>query len=95
MSYQLSKSDVKNKKMTIITPTGKKINFGDDRYEDFTIHKDNERKSAYIKRHGLEDHSNPNKAGFWARWLLWNKESVSESIKDIEKRFKLDIILVA
>mgnify|MGYP003681829816 CR=1 FL=1 len=31
-------------------------------------------------------------SGFWARWILWNLPTISESIKDVEKRFKIKII---
>ena len=26
-------------------------------------------------------------AGFWARWLLWNKPTIEVSYNDIKKRF--------
>ena len=38
-------------KYLIITAQGKKVRFGAKGYEDFTIHKDEERKQRYIKRH--------------------------------------------
>jgi hypothetical protein len=47
MEIILMKSKVKNKKYAaVITENNKKktVNFGDSRYEDFTIHKDEERK---------------------------------------------------
>jgi hypothetical protein len=28
-------------------------------------------------------------AGFWSRWLLWNKPTIKESYMDIKKRFNL------
>ena len=56
---------------------------------DYTIHKDDERKERYINRHKKnEDWNNIYTAGFWSRWILWNKPSISESIRDTNNRFK-------
>lgn len=84
----------------IIFPyTQRIIHIGDSDYEDYTSHKDNTRKANYIARHfpsstskkGSEDWENPLTAGFWSRWLLWNKKTLDESIKDIRKRFNISI----
>lgn len=77
-------------KYLIITSTDKKIRFGRKGYEDFTIHKDEERKQRYIDRHKKRenwDKSGIDTAGFWSRWLLWNKRTIKESYEDIKKRF--------
>jgi hypothetical protein len=88
----LEPAKAKNKKYSIRIQ-GKKINFGDDRYEDFTQHKDPERKKRYILRHEKnEDWNDPSTAGFWSKNLCWNKPTIEESIKDIKKRFGIDII---
>ena len=92
--YLLSKSSKKDKKWQIITPTGKKINFGATGYEDYTIHKDKERMNRYVNRHSRRENWNKsgiNTAGFWSRWILWNKPSLSASIKNTETRFKIKI----
>lgn len=95
-SYILKESDRKSKKWEIITPKGKSIHFGGKGYSDFTIHKDLERKESYIARHKKNDQnwkkSGINSAGFWSRWLLWNKPGIRLSIHDIEKRFSIKII---
>ena len=83
-------SNKPNKKYYIITATGKKVYFGAKGYEDFTTHKDEERKQRYITRHQAREDwgkSGIDKAGFWSRWLLWNKMSISASYEDIKKRF--------
>ena len=50
------------------------------------------RKKLYIDRHkSKEDWNNPFTAGFWSRWILWNKKTILASIKDTEKRFKMEI----
>ena len=54
-----------------------------------TQHKDEARKNRYILRHQKnEDWNNIDTAGFWSRWILWNKPSISESIRDTNNRFK-------
>jgi hypothetical protein len=77
-------------------PNKKVVKFGADGYSDFIQSKgDEEKKNSYVKRHkDNEDWSKKGiyTAGFWSRWLLWNKPTLKESIKDIEDRFNLDII---
>ena len=59
------------------------IHFGSEGMSDYTKHKDPERKERYIKRHQKRENWNdPSTAGFWARWILWNKPtSVSDNFK--------------
>lgn len=91
----LQKSTRADKKfMAIITgPKGKKVvHFGAAGYSDFTKHKDEDRKLRYINRHkARENWNDPYTAGFYARWILWNKPTLDTSIKDTEKRFKIKI----
>ena len=59
---------------------------------DFTIHKDEARKQRYINRHKKNENftiSGKDTAGFWSRWLLWNKPTIKESYSDIKKRLKI------
>lgn len=78
-------------KYYIITNDNKKVYFGASGYEDYTIHKNLKRKELYIKRHSKMNEnwtkSGINTAGFWSRWLLWNKQTIKESYEDIKKRF--------
>ena len=65
----------------------KTIHFGADGYDDYTTHKDPQRKARYLARHrNNEDWNDPETAGFWARWLLWNKPSIKDSIADLKHR---------
>ena len=68
--------------------------FGDNRYEDYTMHGDDKRKASYLARHWKENWSKKgiHSSGFWSRWLLWNKSTIKSSIKDIEKRFNVKIV---
>jgi hypothetical protein len=64
--------------------------FGDANMSDYTIHRDDERKERYLKRH----HKNENwrdykSAGCLSRFILWNKKTIKESIEDYKKRFNL------
>ncbi len=56
----------------------KKIGFGDKRYEDFTQHKDEKRRTAYLKRakgiknkEGKLTWKDKNTANYWAVHHLW------------------------
>jgi hypothetical protein len=94
--YYLYRSNKPDKKYSIRTLHGVKvIHFGAKGYEDYTKHKDEERKQLYLARH--ENNEDWNKsgiltAGFWSRWLLWNKKTLKESIKDVEERFNIEIV---
>lgn len=89
--YPYPANDNKHK-YYIITRSGKKVMFGALGYDDFTKHKDEARKQRYIDRHRHSKNENWTKsgidtAGFWSRWLLWNKPTIKESYDDIKKRF--------
>ena len=43
-------SSKKNKKYVVTLKDGKKVHFGDSRYEDYTTHKDPDRRLRYQKR---------------------------------------------
>lgn len=92
MSYTLKKSNDKKHKYIVIMPDNKKIKFGAYGYSDFTKHKDIERKKRYEARHkAREDWTKKNSAGFWSKWILWNKPTLKESIDHTQKKFKIKI----
>jgi hypothetical protein len=87
--YPYPANDGKHK-YYIIVPPSRKVFFGASGYSDYTIHKDDERKLRYIKRHQERENwgkSGINTAGFWSRWLLWNLKTIEASYRDIKKRF--------
>lgn len=94
-TFVIEPSSRKGKKwMVTFYNQGRKgtVHFGASGYEDFTTHKDEERKMNYLKRHKAnQDWNDPHTAGFWARWALWNKPTLSESLRDIEQRYGIDI----
>ena len=96
MKVELYKSDRQGKKYKIVLVYDdgktKTIHIGQAGADDFTTHKDEKRKKAYIDRHKKrENWTDITTAGFWSRWLTWNKPSLSASIKDIETRFNVNI----
>ena len=85
----ISKSKNKNKKYDARIDDKKTVSFGAAGMSDFTKHKDSERKQRYLDRHKKnENWSDHTTAGFYATNLLWNKPTLTESIKDTNNRFK-------
>ena len=69
---------------------GKTVAFGAAGYSDFTQHKDEERKERYIARHRKREdwtRSGVDTAGFYAKHLLWNKGSLTASVRDLNQKF--------
>ncbi len=94
MEVRIQKSKRKDKKYDAVVD-GKTISFGAKGYSDYTIHKDDERKERYMKRHkSNENWSDPKTAGFYAKHILWNRKTIKESIADTNKKFGLNIKLV-
>jgi hypothetical protein len=89
----LKKSGRRGKKYVAVLEDGlvrHTVHFGAAGYTDFTINKSEEKKAAYIARHQVtEDWDDPRTAGFWSRWLLWNKPTLRESLADLRRRFRL------
>ena len=68
----------------------KTIRFGSFGMSDYTIHKDDKRKSNYIARHEVrENWTDPSTRGFWSKNILWHLPSISASLKDTINRFQL------
>jgi hypothetical protein len=75
------------------------VHFGQKGAYDFTRRgKDAhniERKKRYIRRHAAHEDwtkRGMHTAGFWARWILWNKPSKRASIRDVEAKYNLHIV---
>ena len=68
------------------------VHFGSAGASDYTQHRDPVCKQRYLARHApREDWDEPTTAGALARWILWNKETLRESVADYARRF--DIVL--
>lgn len=87
---KIGKSPIKGKKLRAYFTDGTHTDFGASGYQDFTKHRQPERKSRYIKRHRkAENWKSPKSAGALSRWILWNKPSLRASISDYRRRFKM------
>jgi len=89
----LKKSTNPDKKY-MVTLGNKTVHFGAKGYSDYTIHKNRDRMLRYENRHKKRENwtkSGIETAGFWSKWILWNKPSLLGSIKDTEKRFNIKI----
>jgi len=87
----LKKSSKKDKKYMVYVD-GKTIHFGAAGMSDYTIHKDYDRMLRYTNRHKSREKWNKSgikTAGFWSKWLLWNKPSIAASKKNISERFNV------
>lgn len=92
--YRLEKATAKGKRYKITSPEGKIIQFGSATGSTFVDGKDEKTKKAWIARHskGNPDAWNDkNSPLFYARHLLWNKPTLTESIKDVKERFGIHI----
>ena len=72
--------------------TNHTVHFGSLGYQDYTKHRNPQRKQLYLGRHRYRENwtaSGVTTGGFWARWLLWNKETISASLADVKERFSL------
>lgn len=105
MKVKLTKSDNKNKKYKVILYDNnnkkiKTIHFGASGHGDYIYYNQtkglkfaNEKKGQYIARHRKRENWNdPKTAGFWARWILWNKPTLNGSKNDIKKNKNISFI---
>ena len=91
MDIVITKSSTKHKKFDALIDGKQNISFGDSNYSDYAKHKDPKRKNKYIARHKNNERWGKDgvvSAGFWARYLLWNKKTITSSVDDINNRFK-------
>jgi hypothetical protein len=92
--YKLYPSSRKDKKFDIYVWSNKgnikKVSFGATGYEDYTIHKDKERRERYRTRHKNDKINDPTAPGFWSWWVLWGDSSnINKALSDTKKKFKL------
>lgn len=79
----------------MVTIGNKTIHFGARGMSDYTKHKDAARKDRYKSRHAHREswsRAGMKTAGFWSRWLLWNKPSLAASIANVQQRFGIRIV---
>ena len=91
----LKPSKRKNKKFSVQHPSIGTIHFGDSRYEDYTQHKDKERKKLYLERHRKREdwtRKGIGSAGFWTRWILWEKDTIEKAVQHLNGKYKSMVI---
>lgn len=86
-----------------VTYQGRTVKFGQKGYTDYPTHQEHDKMMNYVKRHGgigpnyVSSHSEKwgkngsMTAGFWSRWMLWNKPSIESSLSDMRRRFGIKI----
>ncbi len=79
-----------DKKLMATFDDGTTTHFGQKGAGDFTKSGDEEKKANYIARHRVNENWNdPKSAGALSRFILWNKPTLSASIRDFKERFNL------
>ncbi len=93
MNIIIKPSHLSSKKYDAIIGN-KTIPFGANGMSDYTLHKDDERKNRYLERHKKDHYKNPLYPSFYSTNLLWNKKTLTESIKDTNKKYNVNIKLM-
>lgn len=71
----------------------KTTHFGDNRYSNYIIHKDDERKNRYIDRHKKREKWNRYwTPGSLSRYILWNEKTLYKSMFDYSRKFNLTML---
>jgi hypothetical protein len=75
--------------MDAIIDGKKTVHFGQKGASDFTLHQNEQRKQLYVNRHKKNERwDDPTTAGFYSRWILWNRPTLKQSVDDLNKRYK-------
>ena len=91
----VSKSDRKVKKLKAVFTYDdgktKTTHFGAKGMEDYTTHKDKERRARYRKRHKKDLKTKDyTRAGYLSYYILWGDDTnITDAVKSYKKRFKL------
>jgi hypothetical protein len=87
MIIDVVKSWRKDKKWAIVFNNHITVHIGALGYEDYTQHKDNERKKRYIARHAHNGYTDKYAPNTLSRFLLWEYTDLNKAIKEYNKRF--------
>lgn len=89
LNVEIKRSRLPTKKFDAILDGKKVVSFGQKGASDYTMHKDEQRKDRYIQRHRAnEDWTDPTSAGFYSRWVTWEKPTLRSAAANINKKFK-------
>lgn len=85
---RIVKSPFLGKKKRAIFSDGSHTDFGAKGYEDFLIHKDVSRRTAYRQRHQYDHLDDPKSAGALSWWILWgDTTSLEKNIAAYKRHF--------
>ena len=92
-TYTLKKSNNKGKRYVIIMPDeNHKHHFGSETGKTYADGRTDKEKKAWFSRHQKDKNFNNIHSGiYWSKNLLWNKKSLKESIKSLEKKLNIKI----
>ena len=85
-----TKSNKPDKKFKATINNTKTVHFGQAGASDMTQHTNEVRNNRYIQRHKKNENwssTGIKTAGFYAKHILWNKPSLTASVKDINDKF--------
>ena len=82
-------TEVSGKSPTLHPPYIKVVDFGASGMEDYTIHKDAERRERYLSRHRHDLETNdPTRAGYLSYYILWGPTtSFNENVRLYKNKF--------
>jgi len=88
---RLEKSTNKNKRYDAyfkVDGKQKKVSFGSSKHENYTIHKDKERRERYRQRHKNDLINVPTTPGALSWYLLWGEStSLADNINKYKTKF--------
>ena len=85
----VKKSTRKDKKWMAEFDTDKVVHFGARGMDDYTLTKDKDQRERYRSRHASGKTAKPDTADALAYYLLWNKPTLQESIKQYKKKYNV------
>ena len=88
MRVTVRKSPNLEKKWRATFENGRHVDFGRRGYSDYTMHKDHARMLRYLGRHRRRENwtsTGRYTAGFWSRWFLWSKPSITQAKRVTER----------
>ena len=93
MKRYILKNSTRADKRFEINMSGMLHHFGSDVGKTYIDHKDERKKKAWIARHKNDKNYNDMHSGIYhSKNLLWNKPTLTEAIKDYEKKHQVTLI---
>ena len=85
----VKRSTRKDKKWMAEFDTDKVVHFGARGMDDYTLTKNKDQRERYRARHASGKTAKPDTADALAYYLLWNKPTLQESIKEFKKKYNI------